>query len=147
MGPGNRRASSLGFKVGFPWDSGNDTAMVMRDTEAHIHAISTSLPKVVRELVDMLGPTIVAAIGGVNETRAVAQWLNDRQPQRPHVLRFALQLALMVGTVVDTSTLRAWFQASNPHLNDRSPALLLRTMPLEEIQGPLMDAARAFAAR
>jgi hypothetical protein len=105
------------------------------------------MPQVVQQLVDLLGPTLVAAIGGVNETRAVAQWINDRKPQRPNVLRFTLQLALMIGTVADTTMLRAWFQGSNPHLNDKSPALLLRTLELEEIQGPLMEAARAFAAR
>jgi hypothetical protein len=36
---------------------------------------------------------------------------------------------------------------SNPRLDDRSPALLLHSMPLEEIQGPIAAAARAFAAR
>lgn len=121
--------------------------MVLQDTAAHNHAISTPLPEVVRQLVDLLGPTLVAAIGGVNETRAVAQWINDRKPQRPNVLRFSLQLALMVGSVADTPMIRAWFQGSNPHLKDRSPVLLLRAQPLDEIQGPLMEAARAFAAR
>ncbi|MBV8284128.1 MAG: hypothetical protein JO175_05710, partial [Candidatus Eremiobacteraeota bacterium] len=62
------------------------------------------------------------------------------------VLRFALQLALMVGTVGDVAMIRAWFQGSNPHLNDRSPAILLRSRQLEEIQESLMSAARAFAA-
>jgi hypothetical protein len=53
----------------------------------------------------------------------------------------------MVGSVGDPSVARAWFEGSNPHLKDKSPAILLRTLPLEDVQGPLMDAARAFAAR
>ncbi|MBV8433289.1 MAG: hypothetical protein JO029_03305 [Candidatus Eremiobacteraeota bacterium] len=120
--------------------------MGLRDVDAHSHVISAPIGRVVKELVDLLGPTLVATIGGVNETRAVTQWLDERKPQRPQVLRFALQLALMVGTVGDVAMIRAWFQGSNPHLNDRSPAILLRSRQLEEIQESLMSAARAFAA-
>jgi hypothetical protein len=121
--------------------------MVLNDVESYNHAISAPLKQVVQELIDVLGPTVVAAIGGVNETRAVMQWLRGRKPQRPHVLRFALQLARMVALKDDVTMVRAWFQGTNPGLEDRSPALLLRNRALEEIQGPLMAAARNFAAR
>lgn len=120
--------------------------MLMNDVESYNHAISAPLKQVVQELIDLLGPTLVATIGGVNETRAVTQWLKGRKPQRPHILRFSLQLARMIATGEDDTTTRAWFQGTNPALNDRSPALLLRSKPLEEIQGPLMAAARNFAA-
>ncbi len=120
--------------------------MILNDVEAHNHAISAPLKGVVQELIDALGPTVVATVGGVNETRAVMQWLKDRKPQRPHVLRFSLQLARMIAEREDAVIVRAWFQGTNPSLQDRSPALLLRNMPLEEIQGPLMAAARSFAA-
>jgi len=121
--------------------------MVLNDVDSYNHAIAAPLHEVVQELVDLLGPTIVAAIGGVNETRAVAQWLKGRKPQRPHVLRFALQLAGMIALEEDPAIVRAWFQGINPGLGDRSPALLLRSGPLDEIQRPLMAAARSFAAR
>jgi hypothetical protein len=121
--------------------------MVLNDFESHNHATSIPIKQVVRELVELLGPTLVAAIGGVNETRAVTQWMEDREPQRPQVLRFALQLAGMVVQAGDGTIARAWFQASNPHLNDRSPVMLLRQHPLEEIQAKLMGAARGFASR
>lgn len=121
--------------------------MVLNDVDSYNHAISAPLGQVVQELIDILGPTVVAAIGGVNETRAVMQWLNGRKPQRPHVLRFALQLARMIAVKEDVTMIRAWFQGSNPGLQDRSPALLLRNKPLEDIQGPLMAAARSFADR
>jgi hypothetical protein len=120
---------------------------MLSDVEAYNRAIATPLDRVVEQLTDLLGATLVATIGGVNETRAVAQWLSGRKPQRPHVLRFALQLALMLGTTKEAAMLRAWFQGANPHLNDRSPALLLRTKALEDVQGPLMAAARSFASR
>ena len=102
---------------------------------------------VVEQLADILGLTTVAAIGGVGETRAVQQWMGGREPQRPNVLRFALQLALMIATAEDRGVARAWFQGSNPQLGDRSPVMLLRNEPLEDVQGQLMAAARSFAAR
>ena len=115
--------------------------------EAHNFAVGAPIEEVIQVLVDRLGLTLVAAIGGVSETRAVAQWLQNRKPQRPQVLRFSLQLALMVAASDDPATVRAWFQGSNPHLGDTSPALLLRNRPLEEVQEALMHAAREFAAR
>jgi hypothetical protein len=121
--------------------------MVLNDVNAYNRAISAPITEVVRELIDLLGPTGVATIGGVNETRAVRQWLDGRKPQRPHVLRFSLQLALMIRSSADVPVVRAWFNGTNPALQDRSPALLLRYKPLEEIQGPLMAAARSFASR
>ncbi len=100
--------------------------------------------EVVRELVDVLGLTLVATIGGVSETRAVTQWLTDRVPQRPHVLRFALQLAAMVAEAKGSEAAKAWFMGSNPHLDDRSPVMVLRTASLEEAQRQLMEAVRIF---
>jgi hypothetical protein len=117
------------------------------DLEAHEHAMAISIGQVVRELSDLLGATTVAVIGGVHETRAVAQWMNGRGPQRPHVLRFALQIANMITAPNDGEVARAWFHGSNPHLNDASPITLLRDCPLTEIQAPLLKAARAFALR
>jgi hypothetical protein len=120
---------------------------VHSDLESHDHAMALPIASVVRELVDLLGATTVAVIGGVQETRAVHQWMADREPQRPHVLRFALQLALMIVTPGDGHSVQAWFHGSNPRLDDRVPMLLLRDHPLNEIQAPLLAAARAFAKR
>jgi len=117
------------------------------DIEAHDYAISLRTTEVVRQLVSILGATTVAAIGGVSEIRAVAQWITGREPQRPHVLRFALQIAMMVAPADDGDVVKAWFVGSNPLLNDQAPVVLLRTRPLEEIQTSLMAAARTFASR
>jgi hypothetical protein len=117
------------------------------DIRAYDHAMSAPIGAIVEELVAILGATTVAVIGGVSETRAVAQWMGDRAPQRPHVLRFALQLATMVSAGANPQVVRAWFQGSNPHLADNAPLTLLRDEPLEAIQGRLLGAARGFAAR
>lgn len=120
---------------------------VRDDVNAHEHAMEIPIEQVVAELVGLLGATTVAVIGGVKETRAVTQWLSGRAPQRPHVLRFALQLATMIATQADREVARAWFHGSNPHLGDTIPMLVLRDGNLAEIQGSLLAAARAFAAR
>jgi len=114
---------------------------------AHDHTMSIPIAQVVQELADLLGPTTVAVIGGVRETRAVQQWMTDREPQRPDVLRFALQIASMMASSKDREMARAWFHGANPRLDDRVPMLMLRDMPLAEIQGTLLAAARSFAAR
>ncbi len=126
-----------------PDHSGN----IRTDLQAHNDVMGLPIREVVRRLTETLGATTVAVIGGVKETRAVAQWMTDRDPQRPHVLRFALQIALMLTSVADRELARAWFHGVNPRLDDGIPVLLLRDMPLDEIQRPLLNAARAFAAR
>lgn len=120
---------------------------MLSDVESHEHAMSLPIGRVVRELVDLLGAGMVAAIGGVNETRAVTQWMADREPQRPQVLRLALQLANMIARQSDMAMARAWFQGSNPRLADRSPVMILREAPEEGARMRLVAAARAFASR
>jgi hypothetical protein len=121
---------------------------VLTASEAHNEVMSMSMTEVIHQLGDLLGATTVAVIGGVKETRAVQQWLSgERDPQRPHVLRFALQIALMISSLSSRDHARAWFQGANPLLGDRVPLVLLRDEPLESIQVPVMAAARAFAAR
>lgn len=117
---------------------------------AHDEAMSLPVAEVVRRLVGYLGATSVAAIGGVNETRAVKQWMrgDGRAPQRPHVLRFALQLASMIAAADgQMETVRAWFQGSNPHLEDEVPMLILRNRSLSDVQARMMSAARFFVTR
>jgi len=108
--------------------------------------MSLDMQQVVQELVDLLGATTVAVLGDVTETRAVQQWMHGRDPQRAHVLRFALQLAQMISVPGDGKLARAWFFGSNPHLDDAVPAFLLRDRPLHEVQAPLLAAARSIAA-
>ena len=132
---------------GAPEGSQFDRLEVFSDIDAHGHAMEIPIQEVVRELVDLLGAPLVAVIGGVGETRAVSQWLGNRAPQRPNVLRFALQLATMIARTIDREMARAWFEGSNPHLDDAVPALLLRDNPLADVHANLMAAARAFALR
>jgi hypothetical protein len=114
---------------------------------AHNDAMSLPIGEVVRRLVGLLGATTVAAIGNVQETRAVQQWMAGREPQRPHVLRFALQIASMISTVATRELAVAWFYGANPHLDDQAPIAMLRGQTLELVQGRLLAATRLFVDR
>jgi hypothetical protein len=115
--------------------------------DAHARAMSLPIAEIVRQLLELLDATTVAVIAGVQETRAVHNWLSGREPQRPQVLRFALQLAAMIANAGDAEFCKAWFHGSNPHLDDRVPMIMLRDLPLTDIQRDLLAAARIFAAR
>ncbi len=125
----------------------NNNGTTKSDMEAHAVAMSLPINAVVSRLIGLLGATTVAVIGGVIETRAVMQWTDGRTPQRPNVLRFALQIASMIGGDEDAEVVRAWFAGSNPYLEDQVPMLMLRDKPLNDISASLMAAARAFASR
>jgi hypothetical protein len=120
---------------------------IRSDIDAHDHAMGLSISQVVSELADILGATTVAVLGGVQETRAVQQWIGGREPQRAHTLRFALQIAVMLCSYSDREFAVAWFHGSNPRLGDHAPMFLLRDQPLQEVQGPILNAAREFAKR
>ena len=119
----------------------------MSAIDSHEQAMSLPISEVVEKLLLLLDATTIAVISGVQETRAVHSWLGTREPQRPQVLRFALQLASMIVTKADPAICKAWFHGSNPHLGDQVPMIILRDRPLPEIQADLMTAARLFAGR
>lgn len=101
-----------------------------------------------KELRELLTPRLVAFIGGVGETRAVHQWADGtREAKSAEVedrLRFALQVALLLNEHDSPSVVQAWFQGLNPHLDDRSPARLLREGELDDVGPLVLAAARAF---
>ena len=138
----------LGVILGLAAMSSLDThgTAALTASEAHRNAMTLPMPEVVEQLVELLGATAVAAIAGVKETRAVQQWASGvRAPQRPHVLRFALQIALMICTLKSRDFAQAWFHGANPGLDDLVPLALLRDEPLGSVQAKIMSAARDFA--
>jgi hypothetical protein len=117
------------------------------DLAAHTHAMRASFPEVAAKLRELLGPRLVAYLGGVRETRAVHQWADEnRQPSADvqQRLRLALQLALPIADADGHEVAQAWFQGLNPQLDDRSPARMLRDGDFEEVGPAVIAAARAF---
>lgn len=101
-----------------------------------------------KELSELLTPRLVAYIAHVRETRAVHQWADGtREVKSSGVedrLRFALQVGLLLAENDAPRVVQAWFQGLNPHLEDRSPARLLREGDLDEVGPTVLAAARAF---
>jgi hypothetical protein len=120
---------------------------LLSDVDAHLYVISKRIDEVVQALVELLGASLVAHIGGVKETRAVAQWTRGRTPQRESELRCALQIAAMIATLREGHLAKAWFEASNPHLDDKTPIAIFRDGEMAQYQRRMMHAARTFAAR
>lgn len=124
------------------------TTMSRPELRAHEHAMRAPFGPAVTELRDLLTPRLVAYIGGVRETRAVHQWADGtREVKSGEVedrLRFALQVALLLSEHDAPTVVQAWFQGLNPHLDDRSPARLLREGDLDEVGASVLAAARAF---
>lgn len=116
---------------------------------AHEHAMRQPFHVIADELRCLLTPRLVAYLAGVGETRAVHQWADGtRDVKSAEVedrLRFALQIALLLNDHDAPRVGQAWFQGLNPHLDDRSPARLLREGHLDEVGPPVLAAARAFA--
>lgn len=114
---------------------------------AHTLAVRSTFPEVASALRDLLGPRLVAYVGGVRETRAVHQWADGARAPSDAVqqrLRVALQVASMVAEVEGPRIAQAWLQGLNPQLDDRSPARLLREGDLQEVGPAVIGAARAF---
>ena len=119
------------------------------DRLAHEKAIRLPTAQVVTDLREMLGATLVAYLGGVKETRAVAQWAaGTREPSSQAInrLRTAYQAAILLRTRDGIGVVRAWFQGMNPLLNDVAPARVLREQTFEEAGPAVLSAARAFVA-
>jgi hypothetical protein len=114
---------------------------------AHTLAVRSTIPEVAGALRELLGPRLVAYLGGVRETRAVHQWAEGARTPSDAVqqrLRVALQVASMVAEAEGPRIAQAWLQGLNPQLDDRSPARLLREGDLQEVGPAVIGAARAF---
>ena len=114
---------------------------------AHTLAVRATFPEVAGALRELLGPRLVAYLGGVRETRAVHQWAEGARTPSDAVqqrLRVALQVASMVAEAEGPRIAQAWLQGLNPQLDDRSPARLLREGDLQEVGPAVIGAARAF---
>lgn len=124
------------------------TTLSRPELRAHERAMREPFDVVVQELRELLTPRMVAYLAGVRETRAVHQWADGtRDVKSADVedrLRLALQIALLLNEADAPRVVQAWFQGLNPHLDDRSPARLLREGELDEVGPLVLAAARAF---
>ena len=111
-----------------------------------IHAQAMRIPssELARELLNNLGPTVVAALAGVRDRKQPYKWAAGRsQPRTESLAR--LQVAYRVwSTIADAdgpNVARAWFIGANPRFDERSPYLAIR----QGLLGEVLAAAEEFA--
>lgn len=104
------------------------------------------LRQVIRLLLRLAGVVVVAAIARSSNLRCVRGWLRGEglPIEREAVLRFALQLARLLEAHCGAYFVQPWFKGSNPTLDNRSPAMLLKDQDIlsTELKQRLFAAAQ-----
>lgn len=125
------------------------TTAARGDLRAYEKSVRLDVAVIVDELRELLGARLVAYVGSVGETRAVRQWAaGEREPSDAVVrrLRLAYRAAATITAKDAPEVAQAWFQGSNPHLDEVAPARMLREGDLDEAGPAVLAAAKAFAA-
>ena len=140
-----------GIGLAIALDPGDDQAMSQTASpgiRAYRDSINLEVAPLVAELRDMLGAKLVAYLAGVGETRAVRQWAEGTR-KMPSDTEARLRLAYHVAGIILESNgpriAQTWLQGMNPHLEDRSPARLIRETNPDQSGPEVLAAARAFA--
>ena len=108
----------------------------------------TSIPEIVKNMVDLIGRKLTAYVGGAKDVRAIDRWMSDGKLRNDaeRRLRFAFQVVGILSEREDPRIIRSWLIGLNPDLGDRVPLKLLRDGDLEIVGPEIIDAARLFRA-
>lgn len=127
------------------------TGTTLQDRELGV--FNDAIRRDARELADglreILGAQLVAYLGSVRETRAVREWAEGtRRPSAATVerLRLAYRVARLLEQAEGPGVVQAWFQGSNPQLEDKSPARVIREGAPHQVDASVLAAARRFAS-
>lgn len=112
--------------------------------ETHETAARLDIHELVRQLNSHLGPTLVAALAGVRDTKLPHKWAKAGGPTPQDKSLARLQAAhrawSMISNADNHSVARAWFIGINPRLGEESPVMALRDDQLKAV----IAAATAF---
>jgi hypothetical protein len=99
-------------------------------------------------LLDTIGARFTTAAVGLHDARTVRRWRDEQIEPREHDVagRLAIlyRLTRSVADVYTPAVATAFLRSANPQLEDTSPLVLLREGDPDEVQKPLLAAARAF---
>lgn len=115
--------------------------------QAFDSSIRESFESIVEELRTKIGTKLVAYIVGVNETRAVREWAEGKRVPSSDTqdkIRFLFRIVNELERSEGLSIVSPWLQGMNPHLDDRSPARVLREGDFEQEATKILFAAEAF---
>ena len=114
--------------------------------DVHQRAVTASTAEKAEYLQELFGQNLTALMTGVDNPKTVGRWARGQVPHAANGKRIqdVYQIALLLDLAQSRQTAQSWFMGMNPHLGDRSPALVLA----DETDGALrvMQAARAFLA-
>ncbi|QIS17137.1 hypothetical protein [Nocardia terpenica] len=97
---------------------------------SHVETARLPHPELARQLVQHLGPTLVALIANVRDRKLPHKWAQADGPRPRDAALVRLQVAhrcwSMLATAEGSDTARSWFIGANPRLGEESPALAIR---------------------
>jgi hypothetical protein len=112
--------------------------------ETHETAARLDTHELVRQLNSHLGPTLVATLAGVRDSKLPHKWAKAGGPVPRTESLARLQTAHRAWSLIsnaDSDTVaRAWFIGINPRLGEESPVMALRENQLKAV----ISAAAAF---
>lgn len=98
-------------------------------TGVYRKALTDSLSTVATELIDLLGPTLTAALTGVKDRKQPYRWASQASTPRHETenrLRIAYRIVLFLREAENDHVIRAWFIGGNPNLNEDTPITAVR---------------------
>jgi hypothetical protein len=109
---------------------------------AHRQTAETTFADIVKALLEMFGPGLVAFMAGDVERKTVTRWSEGGNARRESEerLRLAFQAMQLLLSRDSAHTVRAWFIGLNPQLDDTSPAQALHDDQLRDV----LIAAKSF---
>jgi len=109
--------------------TGTDQQRALR--EGHRATLRMSHQEVVKQLVERLGPTLVAALADVRDSKLPYKWMKSDGPRPGDGALSRLNAALRAWNLIanweDEHVARAWFIGANPDLGELSPIMELRS--------------------
>jgi hypothetical protein len=99
-------------------------------------------------LLDSIGARFTTAAVGLQDARTVRRWRDEQIGPREHDVAGRLvilyRISRAIAEVYSPAVATAFLRSANPQLDDTSPLMLLRDGDPDEVQKPLLAAARAF---
>jgi hypothetical protein len=119
------------------------------DLEAHRNSLMLPMPELLRTLISTIGKKLTTYVAGVHDARMIESWMaGEPSPSDAEKrLRFTYQIVMTLTIKDSPEVAQAWLVGVNPELGDRVPIRLLRESNIDQVSGPIVGAARAFAAR
>ncbi|MCC3317551.1 hypothetical protein [Nocardia africana] len=97
---------------------------------SHVDTAKLRPAELARQLVQHLGPTLVALLAGVRDRKLPHKWSHAEGPTPRDAALARLQVAhrcwIILATAEDSDVARSWFIGANPRLGEESPALAIR---------------------